>query len=589
LITATQGVSAFDIVGGHYVHTNPMILGTETANLPNYTYDHATSPVTIKGKTYNPQYSAVFTNLSGIKNGSLFLGQDGNISRVISLDFIGTRVTFGGLHTSTFPLDASGAALGTYNSITGNWEYIGGVSIGLPIEYNYTVNVKDPEFGFPLDQVGGTVIPYPFAALTEAAIDGLVAANPTFSETVNYFVATFDRPVYQGDVDAVSKVHLGGRSNTSVLTLDDATEVILYREMDTNYMVQFNKLVEKASAFIPISMNGMASRDAQFVNGTVTRLESILNLTVGGDLLNLIKDRDYESFNYIIDSFSSFTSSNIKSQLTFAAQERGGCTAIINMPFVKTLKDSTDPYFKDSTSDSKVNLEYLEDGGNTSLPYSGLFTLPTANQGAGHGATYFPNATILDNGKEIKFPVAPIVSNLFASKWQRGLGYLPIFGFDYKISASGLGKMSKELTDDERAILEGIGVNPILQDFIVLGNKTLLQNGTALKSLHVRETLNVLQEEIKPIAKSFLGKYNTEANRAIIKSRVDSVLERYLGNGSLTYAKSIVDKTNNTDELIALQMALIDVELVVTGISEKVVVRTTTYNSTNEIGVTVVL
>jgi hypothetical protein len=350
-----------------------------------------------------------------------------------------------------------------------------------------------------------------------------------------------------------------------------------------------NRIVEKTSGFTPISMNGMASRDAQFVNGTSTRLEEILNGTVGGELLNLIKDRDYESFNYLVDSFSSYPTANIKSQLTNAASKRGGCTALINMPFVKGLKDSTNPYFKDSTSSTKVNLEYLEDGGNTQLPYSQLFSLPTKQQGASFGATYFPNVSIVDNGKTIKFPIAPIVSNLFASKWQQGSPHLPIFGFQYKVSASGLGKVGKELTDEERAILEGIGINPILQDFIVLGNKSLNQDGTALKSLHVRETLNVLQEEFRPLAKSLLGKYNTEQNRANAKARFESVLERYLGNGSLSYAKVIVDKSNNTDEVISNQMMLIDVELVVTGINEKVVVRSTVFNSENEIGTTIVL
>jgi hypothetical protein len=589
LVSVNEGISSFNHVGGHYIHTNPMLLGTETPKSGDFEYNRATSNVTINGKNYNPQYNAIFTNITGIKNGTLFVGQDGNPTKVISLDFLGSKEVFGGLHTSTFPLDSNGSALGTFNSTTSNWEYIGGTSASLPVEYNYSVAVNDPKYGFPLNEVGGTVIDYPSANLSDSDIDALIVANPTFATTVNYFIATFDRPLYQGDVDAVSQTSIGARSNTSVLTLDNSLELILYRELDENYMIQLNRIVEKTSGFTPISMNGMASRDAQFVNGTSTRLEEILNGTVGGELLNLIKDRDYESFNYLVDSFSSYPTANIKSQLTNAASKRGGCTALINMPFVKGLKDSTNPYFKDSTSSTKVNLEYLEDGGNTQLPYSQLFSLPTKQQGASFGATYFPNVSIVDNGKTIKFPIAPIVSNLFASKWQQGSPHLPIFGFQYKVSASGLGKVGKELTDEERAILEGIGINPILQDFIVLGNKSLNQDGTALKSLHVRETLNVLQEEFRPLAKSLLGKYNTEQNRANAKARFESVLERYLGNGSLSYAKVIVDKSNNTDEVISNQMMLIDVELVVTGINEKVVVRSTVFNSENEIGTTIVL
>ena len=116
------------------------------------------------------------------------------------------------------------------------------------------------------------------------------------------------------------------------------------------------------------------------------------------------------------------------------------------------------------------------------------------------------------------------------------------------------------------------------------GRICLLQNGTALKSLHVRETINALSEQLRPVARYFLGKYNSEANRVNVKARVDSVLDLFLANGSLSYARSVVDTSNNTDEVIANQMGIIDVEIVVSGVAEKVVIRTTTYNSEAEIG-----
>jgi len=590
-VTAQEDVSIYSIFGNHIVHNNPMVLGKETlvTNTGDYLYSRPTEVQTINGKQYHTRNTLILTNITGVKVGQLFLGMDGNPTRVINVDFLGTKVVFDGLHTSSFPLDASGSPLGTFNTATGNWEYIGGVSIGLPIEYNYITDVNGAQYGYPLTHVGGTVIPFP--PLSDADINNLITSNPTYASDRSYFIATFDRPVYCGDDDTTVVTKVGARSNTSILTLDNSLELVLYREpsANTNYAVQLNRVVDTAKELIPIPMKGLSARDKQFVNGTSTRLEEVLNDTMNGSLRDLLVDRDYESYNYIVDSFSSYPTSNIKYQFTNIGNIRqGGVTALINMPFVKTLKDSTDPYFKDQAIGSKLNVEYLESGGNTSLPYTQSFSLPTKQQGAAYGATFFPNATIIDNGRTIRMPMAPIVSNLFAAKWVAGVPYRAVFGSDYRISASGLGKIGLELTDEDREVLERIGVNPIMQDLMVLGNKTLNQDGTAFKSLHVRETLNVIQEEVKPIARAALGKQNTEQERARVKARIDTVLERYRANGALEYAQSIVDRTNNTDEVLENQLMIIDIELVVASIAEKVIIRTTAYNSVGEVGSVVI-
>jgi len=591
-ITAQEDVNNFTIIGNHIVHNNPMLLGLETPVVADFDYSKPSSNViSISGQDYDPRRSCIMTNATAVKTGTLFLGMDGNPTTVTRFNFIGKKVVFGGLHTSTFPLDSVGAPLATFNTISGNWEYLGGVSLGLPVEYNYTgIDPTDPTFGYPKDQVGGTVIAFP--DIDDAAIAALVLANPTFSVELNYFVAEFDRPLYGGDDDVSVPTSVGARSNFSVLTLDNSLEIILYREPSTNanYMLQLNRVVDTTKQFNPISMKGLAVRNDQFVNGTPTRLEDVLNGTISGQLLDLLTDREYETYSYLVDSFESYPTANIKSQFTVVARDRqGGITSLINTPFVKTFKNSTDPFFKDSPTDTKINIEHFEDGGNLLLPYSQLFTLPTKQQGAAYGATYFPNATIKDNGRDIKMPMAPIVSNLFAAKWLAGQGHIPIFGSDFRVAASGLGKVGMELTNDDRAILERLGVNPIMQDFTVMGNRTLNQDGTALKSLHVRETLNVLQLEVTPIAKGALGKLNTEQLRATVKARVDSVLERYLANGALTFGRSIVDSTNNDGDVLAAQMLVIDIEVIVSSVAEKVVIRTTTFNSTSEIGTVIIV
>ncbi len=591
-ITSQEDVTVFSSIGAHIVHSNPMLLGTETLDGSDYDYTKPTASVTINGKNYKPRYSCILTNATGAKLGSMFLGMDGNPTRIVKFDFVGEKEVFGGLHTSTFPLNSAGTPLGTYNSGTGNWEYLAGLSVGEPIEYNYGVPVTDPEFGYPLDATvldGGDVIPFP--DLTDAEIAALILANPTFATPLNYFVAEFDRPLYGGDNDITTATSIGARSNYSVLTLDNSIEIILYREpaTNTNYMLQLNRIVDKTKQFKPIFLQGLAVRDAQFVNGTSARLETILNDTLSGSLLDLLKDREYEGYSYLVDSFSSYPTSNIKSQFTFVAQERmGGITALVNSPNVKQFRDSTDPYFKDTTTASKINTDYLADGGNTALPYTQLFSLPTKQQGASYGATYFPNVIIKDVSGDIIMPVAPIVSNLFAAKWAAGQGHIPIFGSDFKIAASDLGKLEMELTDADRATLESIGMNPIMQDYTVLGNKTLNQDGTATKSLHVRETLNVLQLETTPVGKAQLGKPNTEQERAKAKARIDAILERYLRNGTLTFGRCICDRSNNTDDVLAEQMFIIDIEVVITGIAEKVIIRTTAYNTESEVGTVII-
>ena len=278
-------------------------------------------------------------------------------------------------------------------------------------------------------------------------------------------------------------------------------------------------------------------------------------------------------YRYIIDSMSYGLGPELggKVWLSKTAQERGKCTAILNLPSAKQFAVSSNPYFCDTYTPGaearpSMNTKYIPEGGNTEMGSSIIFSLPSEEDGAKFTACFWPHLIYQENGKEIVVPPAADVANVLNRKFNG-------INDPYAISANQNGILSNrylkgleflaDLTD--REYLEPFGVNTIIKDqgsIMIYGNQTAYQ---AMKSdfnkLHVRENLNTAEIECEKVLRKYNFLYNTPAVRANIVQQLTPILSAMQISGALAKYEIICDETNNTAEVIEADTCIVDVNL----------------------------
>lgn len=292
-------------------------------------------------------------------------------------------------------------------------------------------------------------------------------------------------------------------------------------------------------------------------------------------------------YRYIIDSMSYGLGPELggKVWLSKTAQERGKCTAILNLPSAKQFAVSSNPYFCNTYTPGaearpSMNTKYIPEGGNTEMGSSVIFSLPSEEDGAKFTACFWPHLIYQENGKEIIVPPAADVANVLNRKFNG-------INDPYAISANQNGILSNrylkgleflaDLTD--REYLEPFGVNTIIKEqgsIMIYGNQTAYQ---AMKSdfnkLHVRENLNTAEIECEKVLKKYNFLYNTPAVRANIVQQLTPILSAMQISGALVKYEIICDETNNTAEVIEADTCIVDVNLWMNHGMEKIVQKFT--------------
>lgn len=278
-------------------------------------------------------------------------------------------------------------------------------------------------------------------------------------------------------------------------------------------------------------------------------------------------------YRYIIDSMSYGLGPELggKVWLSKTAQERGKCTAILNLPSAKQFAVSSNPYFCDTYTPGaearpSMNTKYIPEGGNTEMGSTVIFSLPSEEDGAKFTACFWPHLIYQENGKEIVVPPAADVANVLNRKFNG-------INDPYAISANQNGILSNrylkgleflaDLTD--REYLEPFGVNTIIKDqgsIMIYGNQTAYQ---AMKSdfnkLHVRENLNTAEIECEKVLKKYNFLYNTPAVRANIVQQLTPILSAMQISGALVKYEIICDETNNTPDVIEADSCVVEIAL----------------------------
>lgn len=353
-----------------------------------------------------------------------------------------------------------------------------------------------------------------------------------------------------------------------LVTCQDNVAIEPWRLDEEIYLTEvFNRFVDRFTHYNVFTLNGFTLKASHMPDGTNERQHEILDLLTeeseDSNLYNALIDRELIQFRYLVDTFGYGIEPMCKSQYTRLCQGRKSAFAIINMPSVNDFKNSQDPKFTDKNN--SVSAEFIAKGGDPSTNPSFLFSLPDKVHGSTWGAYYYPYLKVYSNYTTINVPPAAYVSNNFVAKYGAGSPWTLVAGQNRGvISGNNVVGVESSLIRDNRDWLQPAGINSIIYQngigCVIYANKTAQQTPeSALSSINCREACIYIQDGIEKILRNYLFETNTAQTRLEIKTLVDNFLDTVKNNGGVYDYKTVMDSSNNTNEVIDHNMGVIDV------------------------------
>ncbi len=360
----------------------------------------------------------------------------------------------------------------------------------------------------------------------------------------------------------LSKKQYAGDTTLTEITCDSRIEIVNFSgDLQTT---RYSSIDNYATTYKCISLKGFRVRQASLPDGTETRQNSILNLVAKGTpLFKAVTNKEAIDFRYLIDSFGLGLTERSKQQLVDICGERLDALGILNMPSMKSFKNSSSPSFLNA--EGVLQLEYVSKGGD---PESSPAFLYSFGDGAGTTAVgyFMPYVTVNDNGRPVDVPPSAYVASTYMRKqtsnvsgttpWTIAAGVTN--GRITNITAT---EMDFTLTDIE--YINTAQMNPIVfkrnrGNVIETENTAQTLYKSALSYLHVREVLIELERELSRMLLDFQWKFNTPDIRAEIKLRADVICETYVSKNGLYNYFNKMDEENNTTDIIDSQIGVLD-------------------------------
>ena len=265
-------------------------------------------------------------------------------------------------------------------------------------------------------------------------------------------------------------------------------------------------------------------------------------------------------YRYVIDTFESYPVAGLKKILSMLCKEKESAFSILNFPSIKNFVKC--PYTSFTDVNGVFDINYVVAGYNKKKPSSIKFSLPSENDGASFAAFYTP-LRFSDGYVDYTIPSAGLVSNLFMEKYLSRQPYYIVAGPNYAaINARGLVGPDYKYSKDELQIIEPFGVNcmvfrPNFGTF-VNANQTAKQTPlSALSKVNVRELVIYLQDEIEKVLQAYQWEFNNATTRNAILDRANQICALVAANGGIQAYHNTMDESNNTDEIIDYEMAVI--------------------------------
>ena len=360
----------------------------------------------------------------------------------------------------------------------------------------------------------------------------------------------------------LGKKQYSGNTSLVEITCDSAIKKVNF---NGDYQTKRYKSVDVyASTYKAISLKGFRIREASMPDGTEVRQNSILNLVAKGTpLFKALTNKEALDFRYLIDSFGLGLIERSKQQLLDICGDRKDAFGFLNMPSMKSFKNSSSPSFVNA--EGSLLTELVAQGGDVEAGPTFLYSF-----GDGEGTTcvgyFLPYLTVNDNGRPLEMPPASHVATTYMKKHISSLGGITPWTIAAGVTngritnIAGL-EMDFTLTDIEN--LNQAQMNPIVfkrnrGNVIETENTAQTLYRSALSYIHVREVLIELERELSRMLLDFQWNYNTPDIRSEIKLRADLICETYVSKNGLYNYFNKMDEENNTPEIIDNQIGVLD-------------------------------
>ncbi len=374
-------------------------------------------------------------------------------------------------------------------------------------------------------------------------------------------------PVQAGEITRnltkiVSKRAYAPDPTLSEITCDAPIEKINFGgDLQT---LRYTTIEDYVTTYQAISLKGFRVREASMPDGTEARQQSILNLIAKGTpLFKAITNKEAIDFRYLIDSFGLGLIERSKQQLVDICGERLDCFGFINMPSIKSFKNSSSPSFVNS--EGVVQTSFIAQGGD---PQSSPAFLYSFGDGRGVSSVgyFLPYLTVNDNGRPADVPPAMYVATTYLRKINTNTTSILPWTVAAGVTngrVTNIAGVELNFTPEDIENLNGAQMNPIVfkrnRGYVIeTENTAQTLYRSALSFIHVREVLIELERELSSMLLEFQWRFNTAEVRAEIKLRADVICEKYVNRNGLFNYFNKCDEENNTPEIIDNQIGVLD-------------------------------
>ena len=360
----------------------------------------------------------------------------------------------------------------------------------------------------------------------------------------------------------VSKRQYAGNPDLVEITCDSEIKVTAF---GTDLQTMRYKTVDNyATTYKAISLKGFRVREASLPDGTEARQNALLNLVAKGTpLFKAVTNKEAIDFRYLIDSFGLGLTERSKQQLVDICGDRLDAFGFLNMPSMKSFKNSSSPTFVNA--EGVLQTEFIAKGGD---PESGPAFLYSFGDGAGTTCVgyFMPYLSVNDNGRPLDMPPASHVATTYMRKHTSNVGSITPWTIAAGVTngrITNIAGLEMDFTPSDIEWLNGAQINPIVfkrnrGNVIETENTAQVLYKSALSYIHVREVLIELERELSRMLLDFQWRYNTPDIRSEIKLRADVICETYVNKNGLYNYFNKMDEENNTNEIIDNQIGVLD-------------------------------
>jgi hypothetical protein len=327
---------------------------------------------------------------------------------------------------------------------------------------------------------------------------------------------------------------------------------------------RYSTVDQYVTTYKGIAMKGFRIRQASLPDGTETKQNQVLNLVAKGTpLFKALINKEAFDFRYLVDSFGLGLTERSKQQLVDICGERLNVFGFINMPSLKSFKNSSSPSFVNS--EGTLQVEFIAKGGD---PESNPAFLYSFGDGTGVSTVgYFtPYVTVNDNGRPLDFPPASYAATTYMRKHISNVSSVTPWTIAAGVTngrVTNIAGVEHEFDPTDIEFLNGAQMNPIVfkrnRGYVIeTENTALTLYKSALSLIHVREVLVELERELSSMLLDYQWKFNTPDVRAEIKLRADVICETYVNRNGLYNYFNKMDDENNTSDIIDSQIGVLD-------------------------------